>query len=81
METKNTKNEKQGLKVYSHDFAVFGQGLDSGIDKPIANLCVKIIKTFLPLQKFLSFSLTEHGWMDGRTDSQVDDRAHFEISL
>ena len=44
----NTKNEKQGLKVYSHAFAVFGQGVDSGIEKPIAialilsvSLCVR----------------------------------------
>ena len=44
-------------------------------------MCAKIIKTFLPVQKFLSFSLTDHGLMDGRTDSQVDYRAHSEISL
>ena len=52
LETKNTKNEKQGLKVDSHAFAVFGQGLDSGVEKPITlilavSMCVrKLSKLF-----------------------------------
>ena len=73
-----TKNEKQGLKVDSHAFAIFGQGLDSDIEKPITlilsvSMCVrKLSNLFYQFKHSCHFrKLTTDGWTDGRTRKSI----------
>ena len=64
---------------------MLSKGLESGIEKPITltlsvSICVrKLLKHFYQFKILVIFA----NWprMDGRTDLQVDYRAHSEISL